>query len=99
MASGIVPAETMSTGGDHLGSSAGATKSTWMLKIASVAKSLSKAVPSLELSIVDVVTSCRQCHGPVRHNNDFCGQPCAFWYWERLRQRNAKASGKHIKIS
>ena len=91
----------MASGGDHRDSthsSTGATKSSGtllILKISSVVKSLSKAVPTL--SIVDVATSCRQCHGPVQFNRDFCSQPCALKYWERLRQRNGKASGKHVK--
>lgn len=86
----------MASGGDHRGSahsSPGTTKSTLMIKIVSIAKNLSKAVPTL--SIVDVATSCRQCHGSVQHGHDFCSQPCALRYWERLRQGNAKASGKH----
>ena len=86
-------------GGDHrvsTHSSTGAGTSL-MLKISSVVKSLSKAVPTL--SIVDVVTSCRQCRGPVKYNHDFCSQPCALKYWERLRQGNAKASGKHVKLA
>ena len=85
----------MSGGGSHRGAanaSSDGTKSTWTVKIVSIAKSLSKAMPTL--TIVDVATSCRECSGYVPPRQDFCSQPCALNYWEKIRQKNAKASGK-----
>ena len=71
------------------GSSPQATRSFSIVKII---KDLPKNVISA-LSIEDVVTSCRQCRGQIRHGQEFCSQHCAVNYWGRLRQENGRASG------
>ena len=81
-------------GGSGGGSAAQARRS---FSIVTVIKELPKTVISA-LSIEDVVTSCRQCGGQIRHGQEFCSQYCAVNYWGRLRQESGKASGTYLTV-
>ena len=87
------------TGGDdYRRSSSSAQASSSSTKIIKAIVRLPKTVISA-LSIEEVVTSCRRCRGPTPHyGDDFCSQPCALHYWERLRQENGKVSGTKINV-